>query len=130
MWEPDGSVNGAQRAVRVVRLPRDERATGIAGNAGTAEVIAVQVRDARARPHRDALAVKVVVLGDRACLRHLKPVADVVRRRAAHHARDARAVGVVGVGSFSTCMRLIRFSREKYHAARCSCILQIFLESF
>lgn len=43
-----------------------------------------------------AQAVKVVVLGDCACLRHLKPIADVVRGGGtARRALDARAARVL-----------------------------------
>jgi len=84
------AVAGARRAKRVVRLPRDERAARVARNAGGTQVVAVEVGDARAGAHRDALAAKVVVLGDRARLRHLKPVADVVGGGAARRARQAR----------------------------------------
>jgi hypothetical protein len=37
----------------------------------------VQVVQRAALPHRDALAVEIIVLGDRAAAGHLIPVADV-----------------------------------------------------
>jgi hypothetical protein len=51
---------GARRAVGEVCLPRDERATGVAGYAGGAEMVTVQVRHRAALFHRGARAVEVV----------------------------------------------------------------------
>ena len=61
----------------------------------------MQIRHACAGTHRHTLRAKVVVLGNRAAIRHLVIVANVERRRG-HATRgdgllDARAVGVVNV---------------------------------